>query len=148
MSVIWQKSQKLGWISQMICYIWHVQPRPSSFYNWYIVNLFQPSNGTFICVQVFSFLGHTDLCRAALVCRQWRAASAHEDFWRCLNFENRNISIEQCKISQNVIIAFRITLICKANILPIRVLAKISVSYLYPEILSYRKLIALISIYS
>ncbi|KAH7523879.1 hypothetical protein FEM48_Zijuj06G0058800 [Ziziphus jujuba var. spinosa] len=26
---------------------------------------------------------------------QWRAASAHEDFWRCLNFENRNISIEQ-----------------------------------------------------
>ncbi|XP_030470403.1 F-box/LRR-repeat protein 15 [Syzygium oleosum] len=45
---------------------------------------------------VFSFLNHMDLCRAALVCRQWRAASAHEDFWKCLNFENRiNISIEQ-----------------------------------------------------
>ncbi|KAI4377016.1 hypothetical protein MLD38_014712 [Melastoma candidum] len=44
---------------------------------------------------VFSVLGHLDLCRAAIVCRQWRAASAHEDFWRCLNFENRNISAEQ-----------------------------------------------------
>ncbi|KAF8018571.1 hypothetical protein BT93_H3453 [Corymbia citriodora subsp. variegata] len=44
---------------------------------------------------VFSFLNHMDLCRAALVCRQWRAASTHEDFWKCLNFENRNISIEQ-----------------------------------------------------
>ncbi|KAL4571153.1 hypothetical protein LXL04_017904 [Taraxacum kok-saghyz] len=41
---------------------------------------------------VFSFLGHIDLCRAAEVCRQWRVASAHEDFWRILNFENRNIS--------------------------------------------------------
>ncbi|CAI9298040.1 unnamed protein product [Lactuca saligna] len=41
---------------------------------------------------VFSFLGHIDLCRAAEVCRQWRMASAHEDFWRILNFENRNIS--------------------------------------------------------
>ncbi|XP_058079503.1 F-box/LRR-repeat protein 15-like isoform X2 [Magnolia sinica] len=41
---------------------------------------------------VFSFLVQIDLCRAARVCRQWRAASAHEDFWRCLNFENRNIS--------------------------------------------------------
>ncbi|GLT85604.1 hypothetical protein SLE2022_037910 [Rubroshorea leprosula] len=44
---------------------------------------------------VFSFLDHSNLCRAAMVCRQWRAASAHEDFWRCLNFENRNISLEQ-----------------------------------------------------
>ncbi|KAK6927218.1 F-box domain [Dillenia turbinata] len=44
---------------------------------------------------VFSFLDHINLCRAAIVCRQWRAASAHEDFWRCLNFENRNISVEQ-----------------------------------------------------
>ncbi|XP_058108585.1 F-box/LRR-repeat protein 15-like isoform X2 [Magnolia sinica] len=41
---------------------------------------------------VFSFLKHIDLCRAARVCRQWRSASSHEDFWRCLNFENRNIS--------------------------------------------------------
>ncbi|XP_011019349.1 PREDICTED: F-box/LRR-repeat protein 15 [Populus euphratica] len=44
---------------------------------------------------VFSFLDHINLCRAAMVCRQWRAASAHEDFWRCLDFENRNISVEQ-----------------------------------------------------
>lgn len=46
---------------------------------------------------VFSFLDHINLCRAAIVCRQWQAASAHEDFWRCLNFENRNISMEQCR---------------------------------------------------
>ncbi|XP_077240958.1 F-box/LRR-repeat protein 15-like [Tasmannia lanceolata] len=46
---------------------------------------------------VFSFLGHIDLCRAARVCRQWRAVSAHEDFWRCLNFENRKISALQFK---------------------------------------------------
>ncbi|XP_022732553.1 F-box/LRR-repeat protein 15-like isoform X2 [Durio zibethinus] len=44
---------------------------------------------------VFSFLDHGNLCHAAMVCRQWRAASAHEDFWRCLNFENRNVSLEQ-----------------------------------------------------
>ncbi|KAF5468651.1 hypothetical protein F2P56_012790 [Juglans regia] len=44
---------------------------------------------------VFSFLDHINLCQAARVCRQWRGASAHDDFWRCLNFENRNISIEQ-----------------------------------------------------
>ncbi|GLT75982.1 hypothetical protein SLA2020_476690 [Shorea laevis] len=44
---------------------------------------------------VFSFLDHISLCGAAIVCKQWRAASAHEDFWRCLNFENRNISLEQ-----------------------------------------------------
>ncbi|XP_042965343.1 F-box/LRR-repeat protein 15-like isoform X1 [Carya illinoinensis] len=44
---------------------------------------------------VFSFLDHINLCQAARVCRQWREASAHEDFWRCLNFEDRNISIEQ-----------------------------------------------------
>ncbi|KAJ6406586.1 hypothetical protein OIU84_010156 [Salix udensis] len=46
---------------------------------------------------VFSFLDHVNLCQAAKVCRQWRAASSHEDFWRCLNFENRNISVEQCE---------------------------------------------------
>ncbi|KAI3682114.1 hypothetical protein L2E82_50146 [Cichorium intybus] len=44
---------------------------------------------------VFSFLGQIDLCRAAEVCRQWRLASAHEDFWRFLNFENQNISPQQ-----------------------------------------------------
>ncbi|XP_068659048.1 F-box/LRR-repeat protein 15-like isoform X2 [Aristolochia californica] len=44
---------------------------------------------------VFSFLGHIDLCKAAGVCRQWRTASAHEDFWKCLNFEYRNISAAQ-----------------------------------------------------
>lgn len=32
-----------------------------------------------------------------MVCRQWRAASVHEDFWRFLDFENRNISVEQCE---------------------------------------------------
>ncbi|KAI9106891.1 hypothetical protein K1719_022419 [Acacia pycnantha] len=44
---------------------------------------------------VFSFLDHRDLCIAACVCRQWRAASAHEDFWRCLDFEDRDISVDQ-----------------------------------------------------
>ncbi|KAK9055317.1 hypothetical protein SSX86_026399 [Deinandra increscens subsp. villosa] len=44
---------------------------------------------------VFSFLDHINLCRAAKVCRQWRIASAHEDFWRFLSFENRNISPRQ-----------------------------------------------------
>nr|GEW24461.1 ribonuclease H-like domain-containing protein [Tanacetum cinerariifolium] len=46
---------------------------------------------------VLSFLDHDNLCRAAKVCRQWRVASAHEDFWRSLHFENRNISPQQCK---------------------------------------------------
>ncbi|KAD5317631.1 hypothetical protein E3N88_17577 [Mikania micrantha] len=44
---------------------------------------------------VFSFLDHTNLCRAAEVCRQWHIASAHEDFWRFLNFENKNVSPQQ-----------------------------------------------------
>lgn len=44
---------------------------------------------------VFSFLDDINLCRASRVCRQWRAASSHEDFWRCLNFENRRISPAQ-----------------------------------------------------
>ncbi|KAL6965731.1 F-box/LRR-repeat protein 15 [Sarracenia purpurea var. burkii] len=44
---------------------------------------------------VFSFLKNIDLCQAAMVCRQWRVASSHEDFWRFLNFENRNISVQQ-----------------------------------------------------
>ncbi|XP_031492065.1 F-box/LRR-repeat protein 15-like isoform X1 [Nymphaea colorata] len=41
---------------------------------------------------VFSFLDHISLCSAARVCRQWRAASAHEDFWRRLDFRNLNIA--------------------------------------------------------
>ncbi|XP_058204418.1 F-box/LRR-repeat protein 15 [Rhododendron vialii] len=44
---------------------------------------------------VFSFLKSNDLCRTSMVCRQWRAASVHEDFWRFLDFEDRNISVEQ-----------------------------------------------------
>jgi hypothetical protein len=44
---------------------------------------------------VFSFLDHINLCRAANVCRQWHSASSHEDFWKFLNFENRNISLLQ-----------------------------------------------------
>ncbi|PPS05670.1 hypothetical protein GOBAR_AA14976 [Gossypium barbadense] len=44
---------------------------------------------------VFSFLDHRNLCNSAMVCRQWRSASAHEDFWRCLNFENRSRSLEK-----------------------------------------------------
>ncbi|KAI9118289.1 hypothetical protein K1719_010621 [Acacia pycnantha] len=44
---------------------------------------------------VFSFLDHPNLCKAARVCRQWRVASAHEDFWKFLNFEDRNISVQQ-----------------------------------------------------
>ncbi|CAH2077070.1 unnamed protein product [Thlaspi arvense] len=44
---------------------------------------------------VFSFLDHVGLCRSAMVCRQWRVASAHEDFWKVLNFENMRISVEQ-----------------------------------------------------
>ncbi|ESQ53832.1 hypothetical protein EUTSA_v10024312mg [Eutrema salsugineum] len=44
---------------------------------------------------VFSFLNHVDLYRSGMVCRQWRVASAHEDFWKVLNFENMRISIEQ-----------------------------------------------------
>ncbi|CAK9278008.1 unnamed protein product [Sphagnum jensenii] len=45
--------------------------------------------------KVFSFLDDTALCHAAMVCRQWRAASAHEDFWKSLNFEGRKVSHDQ-----------------------------------------------------
>lgn len=41
---------------------------------------------------VFSFLSQKDLCKAAATCRQWQVASTHEDFWRCLNFEDTEIS--------------------------------------------------------
>ncbi|CAA7401265.1 unnamed protein product [Spirodela intermedia] len=43
---------------------------------------------------VFSFLGHKDLCKAGATCKQWHIASALEDFWKCLNFEELNISPE------------------------------------------------------
>ncbi|CAM6098750.1 unnamed protein product [Calypogeia fissa] len=45
--------------------------------------------------KVFSFLNDTALCQAAMVCKQWRMASAHEDFWKVLNFEGRHVSHEQ-----------------------------------------------------
>ncbi|GMP84020.1 hypothetical protein CsSME_00037713 [Camellia sinensis var. sinensis] len=57
---------------------------------------------------VFSFLKHIDLCMAAMVCRQWRAASVHEDFWRFLNFENRNICVQQYLILERL--PFRVDL--------------------------------------
>ncbi|KAJ4880684.1 F-box/LRR-repeat protein 15 [Raphanus sativus] len=44
---------------------------------------------------VFSFLNHVDLCRSALLCRQWRVASSHEDFCKVLKFKNMSISIQQ-----------------------------------------------------
>uniref|UniRef100_A0A1D1XY69 F-box/LRR-repeat protein 15 n=1 Tax=Anthurium amnicola TaxID=1678845 RepID=A0A1D1XY69_9ARAE len=40
---------------------------------------------------VFSFLCHKDLCKAGAACKQWHMASAHEDFWKCLNFAGLNI---------------------------------------------------------
>ena len=52
----------------------------------------------FFHFQVFSFLNSIDLCRSAMVCRQWRVASAHEDFWKVFNFQNMRISIKQCKL--------------------------------------------------
>ncbi|ONK65363.1 uncharacterized protein A4U43_C07F36340 [Asparagus officinalis] len=41
---------------------------------------------------VFSFLSQKDLCKAGATCKQWQVASMHEDFWRCLNFEDTEIS--------------------------------------------------------
>ncbi|RHN77086.1 putative F-box domain, leucine-rich repeat domain, L domain-containing protein [Medicago truncatula] len=49
---------------------------------------------------VFSYLDQTNLCRAARVSKQWRTVSTHEDFWMNLNFENRNISEEQCELER------------------------------------------------
>ena len=45
-------------------------------------------------LQVFSFLDQRSLCELAMVCRQWRAAIEHEDFWKALHF-GRNITQEQ-----------------------------------------------------
>ncbi|KAH9321095.1 hypothetical protein KI387_015734 [Taxus chinensis] len=44
---------------------------------------------------VFSFLDHSNLCKAAMVCKQWQSASSHEDFWKSLIFENCKITIDQ-----------------------------------------------------
>ncbi|PKA52374.1 F-box/LRR-repeat protein 15 [Apostasia shenzhenica] len=41
---------------------------------------------------VFSFLSQKDLCKAGATCKQWQVASMHEEFWRCLNFEDTQIS--------------------------------------------------------
>ncbi|MCO5574773.1 hypothetical protein L7F22_028565 [Adiantum nelumboides] len=38
---------------------------------------------------VFSFLDQRSLCQAARVCRQWRTASEHEDFWKSLQFGSK-----------------------------------------------------------
>ncbi|KAJ3702504.1 hypothetical protein LUZ61_006209 [Rhynchospora tenuis] len=55
---------------------------------------------------IFSFLGQKDLCRAGASCKQWHAASSHEDFWRSLKFDNIPISLENfvsiCHRYQNV----------------------------------------------
>ncbi|XP_062200291.1 F-box/LRR-repeat protein 15-like [Phragmites australis] len=55
---------------------------------------------------IFSFLGQKDLCRAGVSCKQWRSASMHEDFWKCLKFENTRISLQNfvdiCHRYQNV----------------------------------------------
>lgn len=48
-----------------------------------------------LLIKVFSCLDHITLCHAALVCRQWRAASVHEDFWKSLNFEYRKVTNAQ-----------------------------------------------------
>lgn len=55
---------------------------------------------------IFSFLGQKDLCRAGVACKQWRSASVHADFWKCLKFENTRISLQNfvdiCRRYQNV----------------------------------------------
>ncbi|KAF0893911.1 hypothetical protein E2562_031444 [Oryza meyeriana var. granulata] len=55
---------------------------------------------------IFSFLGQRDLCKAGASCKQWRSASIHEDFWKCLKFENTRISLQNfvniCHRYQNV----------------------------------------------
>uniref|UniRef100_A0A0E0IRT4 F-box domain-containing protein n=1 Tax=Oryza nivara TaxID=4536 RepID=A0A0E0IRT4_ORYNI len=55
---------------------------------------------------IFSFLGQRDLCKAGASCKQWRSASMHEDFWKCLKFENTRISLQNfvdiCHRYQNV----------------------------------------------
>lgn len=101
MRVVWERRiLKFEWIWQMTYCIWLVVWTIIFlcivFKILYIVSFYW-TFCLFCYIQVFSFLDHRNLCHAAMVCRQWRAASAHEDFWRCLNFEYRNISLEQCE---------------------------------------------------
>ncbi|ONM06636.1 F-box/LRR-repeat protein 15 [Zea mays] len=55
---------------------------------------------------IFSFLDQKDLCRAGVTCKQWRSASVHDDFWKCLKFENTSVSLENfvniCRHYQSV----------------------------------------------
>ncbi|KQJ96636.1 F-box/LRR-repeat protein 15 isoform X1 [Brachypodium distachyon] len=55
---------------------------------------------------IFSFLCQKDLCRAGAACKQWQSACIHEDFWKCLKFENTRISLQNfvniCHRYQNV----------------------------------------------
>ncbi|PKU79035.1 F-box/LRR-repeat protein 15 isoform X2 [Dendrobium catenatum] len=43
---------------------------------------------------VFSFLSQRDLCKAGATCKQWLAASMHENFWSCLNLEDAEVTLE------------------------------------------------------
>lgn len=43
---------------------------------------------------VFSFLCQRDLCKAGATCKQWQVPSMHEDFWKCLNLKDAEISQE------------------------------------------------------
>uniref|UniRef100_A0ACD5TPF6 Uncharacterized protein n=1 Tax=Avena sativa TaxID=4498 RepID=A0ACD5TPF6_AVESA len=55
---------------------------------------------------IFSFLCQKDLCKAGAACKQWQTSSVHEDFWKCLKFENTRISLQNfvniCRRYQNV----------------------------------------------
>ncbi|XP_024523229.1 F-box/LRR-repeat protein 15 [Selaginella moellendorffii] len=64
--------------------------------------------------KVFSYLDDVSLCRAAIVCRQWRVASAHEDFWKILNFEGRRVTPKQVRnLCQRYPNAIELNLKCK-----------------------------------
>jgi F-box-like len=64
--------------------------------NYGLVNMVKNLIMYFNWLQIFSFLGQKDLCRAGAICKQWHVASSHEDFWRSLKFENIPISLENC----------------------------------------------------
>lgn len=69
--------------------VWHFQ-------LWISLHDKESYNGILIVLQIFSFLGQKDLCRAGAACKQWHVASSHEDFWRSLKFDNIPISLENC----------------------------------------------------